>query len=168
MLFGRCTNLVRQSGGRSASLDAPLRCTECTNAPAPPRDCARSRQVTGSARRDTDPDPTRFGQHLGLECADAAVLPSDRPQFEAETVRRESTVKSLTAPTAAADARETAGTDQAGPVARTRRPAQPLPAARRPVDEAHAPHAPSPLARPYGGYMLGGGTSGGFMLGSGN
>jgi hypothetical protein len=75
-------------------------------------------------------------------------------------------MKGLAAPAAAAHARETARPDQAE-VSRPRtwRPAQPLSAARRPVGEAHAP---SPNVRPCGGYMLGGGTFGGFMLGSGN
>ena len=80
-------------------------------------------------------------------------------------------MKSLSAPAAAPDARETARPDQVGPVAgsRMRRPAQPLSAARRPVAEAHAPHATSRTGgRACGGYMIGGGTFGGFMLGSGN
>lgn len=76
-------------------------------------------------------------------------------------------MKGLAARAAAAHSRETVRPDQAESVGgpRTRRPAQPLSAARRPVGEAHAP---SPNVRPCGGYMLGGGTFGGFMLGSGN
>jgi hypothetical protein len=51
---------------------------------------------------------------------------------------------------------------------RARRPAQPLSAARQAFEAHNATVAPSPVGRPCGGYMLGGGTFGGFMLGSGN
>lgn len=80
-------------------------------------------------------------------------------------------MKRLSPPTAAApDARDTTRTDHVEPVAgRMRRPAQPLSAARRPVDEAHTRHATSHAgARACGGYMMGSGMGGGFMLGSGN
>lgn len=52
---------------------------------------------------------------------------------------------------------------------RPKRPAQPLSAARLAVHgEQRATVAPATGERPCGGYMLGGGTFGGFMLGSGN
>lgn len=48
---------------------------------------------------------------------------------------------------------------------RTRRTAQPISAARHVIEGPdRAPDAP---ARPCGGYMIGGGTFGGFTLGSG-
>lgn len=51
-----------------------------------------------------------------------------------------------------------------------RRPAQPVSAARRrPVESSEErPEAPRPDGRLCGGYMMGSGIGGGFMLGSGN
>lgn len=79
-------------------------------------------------------------------------------------------MKSLTAPAASADARETARIDQAELVAGspTRRPAQPLSAARQASGGLHqVPERPRPDGRLCGGYMMGSGIGGGFMLGSG-
>lgn len=54
--------------------------------------------------------------------------------------------------------------------ARARRPAQPVSAARPPVEASpdRCPDASRPDARLCGGYMMGSGMGGGCMLGSGN
>jgi hypothetical protein len=50
-----------------------------------------------------------------------------------------------------------------------RRPAQPVSAARPPLETSEErPEASRPDARLCGGYMMGSGMGGGFMLGSGN
>jgi hypothetical protein len=50
-----------------------------------------------------------------------------------------------------------------------RRPAQPVSAARQPVEGSRGrPEAPRPGGPPSGGYMMGSGIGGEFMLGSGN
>lgn len=51
-----------------------------------------------------------------------------------------------------------------------RRPAQPVSAARSPVEasEGRTEAPPRPDGRLCGGYMMGSGMGGGFMLGSGN
>lgn len=49
------------------------------------------------------------------------------------------------------------------------RPAQPLSAARQAVEGSQrVPDAPQPGGPPSGGYIMGSGIGGGFMLGSGN
>jgi hypothetical protein len=73
---------------------------------------------------------------------------------------------------AAQERREAAPTpdDQPPRGARTRRPAQPVSAARPPVEASEGrPEAPPRTGgRSWGGYTLGSGMGGGFMLGSGN